>query len=110
MGFLKVCNVRCYNISSVQLALTVELVVLRVSSASLLVLSAFLASVFGGIDLSIDCFLGTLRKVFFILALEDWLLVPNEHKSPIDGTHGAGRFGYNTVAEMSLSLKLPLES
>ena len=59
---------------------------LGVSSASLLVLPAFLASAFGASDFLMTNFSGTFEDVSFTKALEKWLSLTNEQVSPLDGT------------------------
>ena len=56
------------------------------SSASLLALPAFLASVFGASDFLTTIFLKTFEGVSFTRALEKWLSLTNEQQIPLDGT------------------------
>ena len=60
---------------------------LGVSSASLLELLAFLASAFGASDFPTTIFSETFEDVSFTKVLEEWLSLPNEQESPLDGTH-----------------------
>ena len=85
-GLSKVCNVNFDDISSTQLALPAEMGELGVSSASLLALTAFLASAFGASDFLTTIFSGTFEDVSFTKALEKWLSLTNEQESPLDGT------------------------
>ena len=72
------CNVDFDDISSTQLALPAEMGGLGVSSASLLALPAFLASVFGAFDLLTTIFLETIEDVSCTKALQKWLSLTNE--------------------------------
>ena len=85
-GLSNVCKVNFDNNSSTQLALPAEMSGLGVSCTSLLALPAFLASAFGVSDFLTTIFLGTFEDVSFTKALEKWLSLTNEHKSPLDGT------------------------
>ena len=58
---------------------------LVVSSASLLALSAFLASGFGASHFPTTIFLETFDDVSFTKALEKWLSLTNDQESPLDG-------------------------
>ena len=58
---------------------------LVVSSASLLALSAFLASAFGASDFPTTIFSETFDDVSFTKALEKWLSLTNDQESPLDG-------------------------
>ena len=78
------CNVNFNDISSTQLALPAEIGGLVVSSASLLAHPAFLASVFGASDFLKTLFLEIFEEVSLTKALEKWLSLPNEQKSPLD--------------------------
>ena len=59
---------------------------LGVSSASILALPAFLASDFGASDFLTTIFSETFEDVSFTKALEKFLSLTNEQKSPQDGT------------------------
>ena len=85
-GLSKVSNVNFHIISSTQLALPAEMGGLGVSSASLLALPDFLASAFGASDFLTTIFSGAFEDVSFTKALEKWLSLTNEQKSPLDGT------------------------
>ena len=82
----EVCNVSFDDVSRVQLALAAEMGGLGVSSASLLALSAFLASAFDASDFLTTIFSGTFEVVSFTKALEKWLRLTNEQESPLDET------------------------
>ena len=69
-GLSKVCNVNFDDISSTQLALPAEMCGLGVSSASLLALTAYLASAFGASDFLTMIFSETFEDVSFTKALE----------------------------------------
>ena len=71
-GLPKVCNVIVDNISSTQLVLPFEMGGLGVSSATLLTLPAFLASVFCASDFLTTILSGTFGDVSFTKALEKW--------------------------------------
>ena len=85
-GLFKVCSVNFDDISRTQLALPAEMSGLGVSSASLFALPAFFASAFGASDFLTTIFLETFEDVSFTKALEKWLSLTNEQKSPLDGT------------------------
>ena len=85
-GLSKLCNVNLDDISSIQLALPAEMGGLGVSSASILALSAFLASAFGANDFLTTLFLETFEDVSFTKALEKWFSLTNEQESPLDRT------------------------
>ena len=85
-GHSKVCNVNLDNISSTQLALPGKMGGLWVSSASLLALTAFLASAFGASDFFTTIFSKTFEDVSFTKVLEKCLSLANEPESPLDGT------------------------
>ena len=85
-GLSKVCNANFDDISSTQLDLPAEMGGLRVSSASLLALPAFLASAFGASDFLTTMFSGTFEDLSFTKALEKWLSLTNEQESPLDGS------------------------
>ena len=72
--------------STTQLALFVEMGGLGVPFASLLALSAFLASALGASDFLTTIFLETFEDVLFTKPLEKWLSWTNEHKCPFGGT------------------------
>ena len=74
------------NILRTQLALPAEMGGRGVSSASLLALPAFLASVFGTSDFFTTIFSEVFEDVSFTKALEKWLSLTNEQESPLDGT------------------------
>ena len=93
VGVSKVCNVNFDDISSTQLALPAEMGGLRVSSASLLALPAFLASAFVASDFFMTIFSETFEDVSFTKALEEWLKLTNEQESPLDGTQK--KIGHN---------------
>ena len=59
---------------------------LGVSSASILALPAFLASAFGSFYFLMTIFSETLEDVSFMEAVEKWLSLTNEQKSPLFGT------------------------
>ena len=59
---------------------------LGVSSASLLALTAYLASAFGASDFLTMIFSEKFEDVSFTKALEKWLSLTNEQESPFDGT------------------------
>ena len=59
---------------------------LGVSSACILALPAFFASAFGASYFPTTIFLETIEDVSFTNALEKWLSLTNEQKSPFDGT------------------------
>ena len=69
-GLSIVCKVNFDDISSTQLSLPAEMGGLGVSSASLLALPAFLASVFGATDFLTTIFSKTFEDVSFTKALE----------------------------------------
>ena len=69
-----------------QLALPVEMGGLGVSSASLLALSAFLASAVGASDILTTIVSQTFEDVSFTKALEKWSSLTNEQESPLNGT------------------------
>ena len=79
------CNVKLDDILRIQLALLAEMGGLVVSSASLLALSAFLASAFGASDFPTTIFSETFDDVSFTKALEKWLSLTNDQESPLDG-------------------------
>ena len=85
-GISEVCNVNFDNNSSPQLALPAELGGLGVSSASLIAPPAFLVSAFGASDCLTMIFSETIEDVSFTKALEKWLSMTNEQRSPLDGT------------------------
>ena len=85
-GLSKLCNVNLDDISSIQLALPAEMGGLGVSSASILALSAFLASAFGANDFLTTIFLEKFKDVSFTKALEKWFSLTNEQESPLDRT------------------------
>ena len=76
-GFSKVCNVNFDDILSTQKSLPAKMGGLGVSSASLLALPAFLASVFGASDILMTIFSETFDDVSFTKALEKWLSLTN---------------------------------
>ena len=80
-GLSKVCNVNFDNFSSTQLALPAEIGGLGVSSASLLALPGFLASVFGASDFLTTIFSKTFEDSSFTKALEKWLILTNAFDS-----------------------------
>ena len=82
----KVCNVNFDNISSTLLALPADMGGLGVSSASLLLLPALLASAFGASDFLTKLFSETFEDVSFAKALQNWLSLTNEQESLLDGT------------------------
>ena len=85
-GLFKVCNRIFNDLSSTQLALSAEMGGLGVSSASLLALPGFLASVFGASDFLSTIFSKIFKNVSFTKVLEKWLILTNEQKSLLDGT------------------------
>ena len=70
-GLSKLCNVNFDDILSTQLALHAEMGGLGVSSASLLGLPAFLASVFGASDFLTTIFLETFEDVLYTKAMSN---------------------------------------
>ena len=80
------CNVNFDDISSTQLALPAEMGGTGVSSASLLALSAFLASAFGASDFLTTIFSETFEDVSCTKAPEKLLSLTNEQENPLDGT------------------------
>ena len=80
-GLSKVCNINSDDISCTQLSLPAEMGCLGVSSASLLVFPAFLASAFGASDFLTTIFSETFEDVSFTKALEKWLSLTNEQES-----------------------------
>ena len=73
------------------MALPAEVGGLGVSSASILVLPAFLASAFGAVDFLTTFFSETFEDVTITKALEKWLYLTNKQESPLDGT----KIGHN---------------
>ena len=85
-GLFKVCNVNFDAISKTQLALPADMGGLGVSSASLSALPAFLTSTFGASDFLTTIFSETFEYVSFRKALENWLCLTNEQRSPLHET------------------------
>ena len=85
-GLFKACKVYFDGISSTQLALHAKMGSLGVSSASLLAIAAFFASIFGANGFLTTIFSETFEDVSFTKALEKWLSLTREQESPHHGT------------------------
>ena len=82
----KVCFVNFDNISSTQLALPVEMFGHGVSTASVIILPAFLTSAFGASDFLTRIFSDTFTDVSFTEALERRLSLTKEQENSLDKT------------------------